>query len=124
MPSELSEELMSTIERLVGEPFMDLDTLRGQVKVHMAKAEQVMKDKVFFDASLAQRLGLACLAMLDITGLDEAARKLVQAAAVYYVEDDDEDGDFSSIVGFEDDAHVLNYVAKKIGHTALAVEID
>ena len=120
----LSDELKSEIDRLVAQPAIDPATLRSQIEAHMARAQEELADRAFTDASLATRLGKACLALLDVPGLSADQQKLVQAACRYYVEDDDEDGDFSSMIGFEDDALLFNHVAQELGQGALAVAIE
>ena len=46
----------------------------------------------------------------------------VQAAAIYLIEDEDDQGDLTSCIGFDDDAEVFNAVCKFLDHPELAVD--
>ena len=120
LPTELTEALT----RLTAEAPIDRAELKKQVEGHIAKAETEFADRVFFDASFARQLGQGCLALLEIDGLSAVQQGLVQAACRYFVEDEDEDGDFSSMTGFEDDAILFNHVSQALGRDDLVMTIE
>jgi len=80
-----------------------------QVRVEVAKAE-------LLDLELGQQVAEACKALLDLYGsLDQASRAAVVGAVRYFVQQQDVDQDLGSVLGFDDDALVVNYVIELIG---------
>lgn len=78
------------------------------------------------DARLADALAEASLALLehlDDEGCSDEHRRLIQAAVRYFVLEEDADGDFSSPSGFDDDAAVMNAVARHLGREDLLVAV-
>jgi hypothetical protein len=117
----MAEDYSELIAEIAARPLIERDELKRMVEGHIEAARVAFAESTFFDQELPALLGQACLSLLEIEGLDEAEQRLVMAACVYFVEDDDEDGDFSSIVGFEDDADVYDQVVKQLGRPELAL---
>lgn len=71
---------------------------------------------------MATAIASSCCALLDAwEQAPEPDQRAIQAACLYYVHLDDEEDDFSSVVGFDDDAEVLNHVANRLGRADLFV---
>ena len=113
----------STRKLLEGE----LDTkqeLRSAISQYDEGIAQTANSKVDIDVNLAHSISQACLDLLDNNwdSANELERRLIQLACCYYIEeDDDENGDFDSVFGFDDDATVLNIVLENIGREDLTV---
>jgi hypothetical protein len=118
----MAQDYSLTITTLAAGPLLPRDELREQVQGHIEAAKAACDASTFFDGELAARLGKACLELLDIEGLDDAESRLVMAACIYFVDDEDSDGDFRAILGFEDDAEVYNQVVAKLGRPELKVD--
>jgi uncharacterized membrane protein YkvA (DUF1232 family) len=87
------------------------------VESHRQAAAVAASQDGHVDLRLAGLLADACVAMLALwNDLDEPERRAVQAACRYYVWQDDDESDFSSVMGFDDDAAVIAHVAARIGH--------
>jgi hypothetical protein len=119
---ELLSDTRPVVRQLLSEPLRDPATLRDAVDAYLARVRQVdplsVADRALGEA-LARRCG-ALLARWD--ELDGRGRHLVQAAALYFVLEDDGDGDLESPFGFDDDLEVFNAVAKALGEPPLAPE--
>lgn len=59
-----------------------------------------------------------------LTSAPEGKYKYAQAAARYFIEDLDADGDLISDSGFDDDLLVVNSVAHHFGRPELAIELE
>ena len=91
----------------------------------MATARTAARESGFVDLDLAERVGNACLTLLEAWPLLPAyEQRLIQAACLYFADTDDEDDDFTSVIGFEDDAEVLNHVASLVGRDDLLIELE
>ncbi len=63
----------------------------------------------------------ALLAAPDDFGAEE--RALIRGAVEYFLLDDDAAGDIENVLGFDDDARILNTVLDQIGRSDLKVEL-
>ncbi|MEZ4323146.1 MAG: hypothetical protein R3F61_37110 [Myxococcota bacterium] len=117
------DEHTQIIANIAQRALVGRDELRTQVQAHMKLAKEICDASTFLDGELAENIGKGCLALLDLEPLPEASERLIMAACVYYVEDDDESGDFDEILGFEDDALVFNEVARQLGHAELVIKV-
>jgi hypothetical protein len=99
------------------EPLREVSELREEVRSYLSHLEHLSTEAEFLDLTLARRIGAQCAALLE--GLNphgsEDAHRLVQAAIRYFIEDDDAEGDTTSPIGFDDDAEVVEIVARELG---------
>lgn len=97
--------------------------LRAAVTAHLALARARAAADPFVDLDRAEQVAAACLALLDAwPRLDDDGRSWLAAACLYFADTDDAEDDFTSLVGFDDDAEVVNHVAARLGldvHIAL-----
>lgn len=118
----LSPAIASRLAQLRATPATSA-TLRAGVTAHLAHARRVAAADPFVDIARAEQVAAACLALLDAwPTLDDDARSWVAAACLYFADSDDDEDDFASILGFDDDAEVVNHVAARLGldvHIAL-----
>lgn len=122
--SHLSASLLHQLSDLRDTPPMAAGTLRALVEAHLATVRREAQGNPFVDASRAEQVAHACLALLDAAAsLPPAAHAWVQAACLYFSATDDEESDLDSIVGFDDDAEVVNHVAAELGFSYLRIEL-
>ena len=112
-----SPAIATVLRGILDEPIRDVSELREEVRSYLAKLRDLSGDLEFLDLALAQHLAVRCVALIDGLGPDSPpeTQRLVQAAARYFVEDDDAEGDTISPIGFDDDAEVIELVAREIG---------
>ncbi len=120
---ELPPDLAAHLARLAALPPADPVALRAQVEAHLAAAEAAAAASSFVDVALARRLAASCLALLD-TPLPAPKQALAQAACRYFADPDDDEDDFASVIGFEDDAELLNHVVHALHLDELHVELS
>ncbi len=121
----LPPELQTHLDRLLGAPPSPPADLTRRVLTHLDAAESHAANSALVDAPLARRVATGLLTLLDHwTELPEPHQRLLQAACEYFVETTDDDHDFHSVIGFEDDAELLNHVASALGRDDLRVELE
>ena len=105
-------------------PLSPPHALKTLVHAHLTRAAAENETTTRVDTHLVRHIGDACLAMLDRWPTsDEATKREIQAACLYFADADDGADDFASIGGFEDDAMVINHVARKIGRLDLLIPL-
>lgn len=102
-------------------PRLDVEDLREVVDGHLRQAREIAEAGGPVDIALAERLHRSCIAMLEAHYVNDADYRLVQAACLYFADDQDDDGDFTSSTGLKDDVLVLNYVASSVGRDDLTI---
>ena len=112
------------LEKLMREPLVPPDELRHELKEHAAQVDRSAARRMDLDVHLAECIGQSCLTLLDSLGPNTPrAHRLVQLACRYFVEMEDDSGDLLSVFGFDDDAEVLNAVARQLDRPDLMVSI-
>jgi len=102
---------------------IDSHDIGRMVDEYLSHAKTSLKLNEFIDIKSASVLADVChylISQFDNFSVNE--KKYVVAAIYYFVESDDAEHDFESLVGFEDDIKVMNYVLEKIGHTHKKIE--
>ena len=98
--------------------------LREKVDSYLKDATSALKQNEFLDIESAKVLVKPSHFLIEILStLSDEHYKYVVAAIYYFIESDDDEHDFDSIFGFEDDIKVMNYVLNKIGHKDKKIEI-
>lgn len=123
---EVSEAAGSMAAKLLNQPLMGKEELTQLIDQYDYQIEQVALSHRDVDVNLAHAIATVCRQLLRDHWDDarEDFKKLIQLACVYYIEEeDDEGGDFDSVIGFDDDAQVLNILLDQIGRTELQVLI-
>lgn len=120
---ELSAELIDLFETLLDAPLLDIEDLNDSLTDYQEDLRDVLARSEFLDEELAETLYARCLEMLERVANDYTpeAHKWAQAAAMYFMEQEDEEIDLESTVGFDDDRDVFNFVAKKLDFDDLLI---
>lgn len=103
-----STETTTLLANLRAAPVLDPAVLTGAVDAHLAVVRAAAHNDPFVDLATAERVadGLRG-ALARWPDLGAEARLHLQAAARYFAELDDGEGDLDSIIGFDDDLEVL-----------------
>jgi len=100
-----------------------IQKLCEQVADHLEHVYAALGRNEFIDVSVAEQIAERLTILLnEITTIPETKRRLVVGAARYFVQDRDAQADLSSILGFDDDLIVLNYVLTELGRQNLKVD--
>ena len=126
LPPGLPPEALESFSRLLEFPLDSQQSMQEAVDRYLVQvAEASRRDKMVVDVGLAQAIALA---LKNLLGYNPASvpteqQRWIQAATRYFFLDDDSEPDTSSVVGFDDDAAVLNAVAEAVGRSDLVVRI-
>ncbi|MAG58206.1 MAG: hypothetical protein CMJ83_18115 [Planctomycetes bacterium] len=92
------------------------DTLDAEVRGYLEALAELAKTNESLNLEAARRVGDHCTSLIEKYGAHARAdvRKVVQATVAYFIEDDDEEGDTTSIIGFDDDALVVRVAAEAL----------
>ena len=112
-------------ERLLKEPLFDPEDMCREVKLYVEMLANAGEDNPSVDHELGRDIGRTCegllMAVTDAT--PEHARRQIQAAARYFVTEEDGDSDLE-IGGLDEDAAVANAVAEHLGRSDLVTDVD
>ena len=94
---------------------------RYRVEAHRRVIESAVENGTVLEGALADRLAEVLVALLGhAESLSFLERRVLAGAVEYFVQSDDDDGDFASDHGFEDDARVVAAVCEALGRPDLA----
>lgn len=112
-------------DSLVADELRSADALRADLDRYLDElAAAFTTDGAVFNYDLARAIGAGCHELLErFEQLPEDQRRAVQAAVVYFIEQDDDHGDLDSVLGFDDDAELFNDVAASLGRYDLVVSL-
>ena len=118
---QLDGEFVSLCESLSVE---ENAQLKVEVNIHVEKVQQSLNRNEFLDVQIAKDIAQVLNKLLELyPKFQESHQKLIVGAARYFVSEYDLEPDTSSILGFDDDVRVLNFVLKYRGLSELQVEI-
>lgn len=111
-------------DKLYGEPLRDADALRSEIREHVARITDAAKDNPYVDDTLARDIARVCEGLLDavVESTPEHTRRQIQAAARYFVTEEDGDSDLA-IGGLDEDAAVANAIAQHLGRGDLVSDL-
>lgn len=106
----------AVFERLLTEPLLDADALRTEIRAHLERILAAASENPYIDDILARDIARVCEGLLDavVDSTPEHTRRQIQAAARYFVTEEDGDSDLA-IGGLDEDAGVANAVARHLG---------
>lgn len=112
-------------ERLLKEPLRDPDDLTREVRLYVDILANAAADTPSVDHELGRDIARTCegLLMAISEATPEHTRRQIQAAARYFVTEDDGDSDLE-IGGLDEDAAVANAVAEHLGRSDLLCDHD
>ena len=122
--SDLSAEVVEIIEAYIDEPLVDLEDLIEQLVSYRDEiSDKFGVNAEFADEELATMLAARSVELLErvATEYDEDQHRLAQAATRYLVDEQDDEEDLDSPIGFDDDKEVFNAVVEAMGHDDLAI---
>ncbi len=112
----LPDRSRAVLENLLENPQSGRENLLERVRDYLASLEEQQASAERLDLKTARLVGRKCTSLLEKASADdEDAKKLIEAAVVYFVEYDDGDHDFHSPTGFDDDLEVIDAVARELG---------
>ena len=95
--------------------------LKNKIESYLQTVLNASGENEFLDFPTAQKLSLSLGTLLELCSDDDLPH--VQAAVLYFINTDDASPDLESILGFDDDAHVVNAVCRLIGRPDLEVKL-
>lgn len=99
------------------------EELRTAVSTYLAEVSARADSGAFVDLALAKQIAAVLAALLRPVSLNATNHQAVQLAALYFTESKDSEPDVDSVLGFEDDAHVLNAVLRYLGRDDLLIPL-
>jgi uncharacterized membrane protein YkvA (DUF1232 family) len=111
------EAIAQLFDRLMREPRRSREELRRRVASYLVSIESLAREVDFVDVDLVETIANRCHRLIETldAGACEDHRRLVQAAVLYFVLDEDAEADTSSLIGFDDDRLVVDTVARELG---------
>ena len=118
-------ETRPLVARILAEPQRSLPALAREVTDYRATVVAASRVSEFVDVRLAGRIADACELLLGALADAPTERqlRLAHVAVRYFVLEDDVEGDLTSVVGFDDDAEVVNVVLRELGFESWCVEL-
>jgi hypothetical protein len=101
----------------------ELPGLRLRVLAYLARLEKAAEQRPTVDIEAARKIAWVLAELCDGCGLDDDRRALLRGAVEYFVLDHDSVDDTADVVGFDDDARVVNAVTAAIGRPDLTIEL-
>ena len=100
----------------------DLRQLPAVVELHL---DQIRQDRMAnTDVETAEAIGASLLSLLgEDTTFDDEQRALIRGAVEYFLLADDAAGDLEDVLGFDDDARVVNSMLARIGRPQYRIEL-
>ena len=113
---QIPDEYLERFRNLLKQPLRGTQPLRRALKKYDATVRSVAPFVDFLDVDEATQLLQASDALLDAAeaSSEEELHQLVQAAVLYLILED-EDEEITGVLGLDDDAQVLNAVARTLG---------
>lgn len=116
-----SPEVRAVLARLLSVPPQDPELLRQRVEAHLDHV--LLHQHADTDVALARALAKACKALLaGWDRLDDDGKRHAQAACLYFAEAQDAEDDLD-LIGFEDDAEAVVWVAEQLGRGEVAAQV-
>ena len=121
---EFADHLPNTFYKIVEDPDCPAyDKLSESVKAYLIGAQEALYTNEFIDIKSAEKLAATSEYLIGIMPrLSSEDQKYACAAIRYFIASDDEEHDFESIFGFDDDITVMNHVLDRIGHPEQKIE--
>lgn len=119
------EEMNRFIAGCVPTSVEELRGLRERSDGYLQWAKGQAAQSAAVDLDTAERIAGVLAALLDEPDrYDDEARALLAGATTYFVDADDGSNDLTDVLGFDDDARVLNAVLDAIDRRDLRIELS
>ncbi len=115
--ARLPGSVEAVFRRMMREPRRSREELRRLVAAHLVKLETLAREVDYLDVELATDVANRCHRLIDTIAppVSEDHRRLVQAAVLYFILDEDVEGDTTSLIGLDDDRLVVTAVCDELG---------
>ena len=126
LSAHLNSDLLRAVGGLLSQQAASVSELRRQVLTYRQALKQANTSGAWpdMDYALAVQCADVCDGLLDtLPKPDEVELQLLHVACRYFVLSDDDEDDFESLVGFDDDALVVNAVSRTLGISELAISL-
>lgn len=122
---ELRAELAQILEPLCVSSTPELLTeLPAAIQAHLTHVEAELRRNEFLDIDSARKIADLLFLLLDaIEEYEPDQQRLIVGAARYFTSGDDASPDTESLLGFDDDIEVINWMLDQIGHADMKIEI-
>ncbi len=105
-------------------PIDEIPQLEKQVRLYVGEIRQALAQNEFLDVATVERMADVLAGLLnEYETYSEMHRALIVGAARYFAKSDDAEPDTVSLLGFDDDVAVLNYVLEAVGLAELKIEL-
>jgi hypothetical protein len=102
----------------------ELPVLRQRVLAHLERVEALAERQPRVDIDTARRIADALVRLCEeAQGVDDQLRALLRGAVEYFALEGDELGDTTDVLGFDDDARVVNAVTAALGRDDLRIAL-
>ena len=111
-------------DKLMKEPLRDPEDMRRECALYLGVIENAAESNPYVDNILGRDIARVCDALLEAIDdhTPEHTRRQIQAAARYFVTEEDGDSDLA-IGGLDEDAAVANAVATHLGRDDLVSDL-
>lgn len=126
MPSGISRSQFAALTKYseVGQKYTTEQLQKG-VHRHLEETRSAHARNRLVNLRLAEAMGSVFETLFDRWGdIPEGHRGWLAGAIVYFYDSNDDEPDFSSALGFEDDAEILNSCLKHAGMESLCIVIE
>jgi hypothetical protein len=118
------EERLGFLELCEARTVEELLVDRDRVEAHRRTIETAVEHGTALEGELADRLAGVLIALLgNARAWSFVERRVLAGAVEYFIQSDDDDGDYASDHGLEDDARVITAVCEALGRPDLAALI-
>lgn len=126
MPTGISrKQFAALVEHASSSETLEPTELRRRVQRHLEDSRIAHSRNRIVNLRLATAIAdVAESILLEWESIAKEHRNWLGGAILYFVDSRDNEPDFSSSIGFEDDAEVLNACLKHAGRTAMCIEIE
>ena len=112
----MPESVAILFRKMMREPRRSREELRRLTAAHLLRLETAAREVDYLDVELATAIANGCHRLIDTIAppVTEDHRRLVQAAVLYFVLDEDVEGDTTSLIGLDDDRLVVEAVCDEV----------
>jgi hypothetical protein len=97
--------------------------LYREVDEHVDNVRLALKSNEFLDVVIVEKIaGILKNLLVKIETYSKEKQRLIVGAARYFVKSNDAQADLGSLLGFDDDVEVLNYVLAELGHNDMRIQ--
>lgn len=119
--AELPPETHQAYKRYLAIAVADRAVLKNKVDDYLVTVLHASGENEFLDYPTAQQIATSLHRLLELSPPEQLVH--VQAAVLYFINSDDASPDLESILGFDDDAEVVNAVCRLLGRPELEVPL-